>query len=683
MRKKSSLKKSAEKLQKNRGNIFTLMLGAVGLVATLGYATQTMITGPVKTMATAHNQTMTRYSMRLAAQLVIAATALNSTADCDADTRVEVLPYKTGTGPTGGGQIPDNVTTQNTDPWGNVYGYCSWDLGTTFDDAACGGPGAKRLNGNDDPVSGNVETQTVFALVSSGPNRQFETTCANYSNGTTPVVTRGGDDAVLEYTYMEAGAASFGSSGSGSLDGVWNLKSGDPTVAETSKKLEIGSGGASINISAGSGVFDKVTANGLLTAAGGHQLGPATGFACDAIAKTGTLRYSPAMDAVQFCSQPVIAYEWETIAKGTNGKTTTNWTFNESREVSQEVGLIFDQNATAVPLKTAGPGVRMVWYPDKVAFRSGLAKGAYWDDANIGLGSIAIGARTWASGTGSIAIGGDPAGGTNPAGTDGPVAIGKHAIAIGVSGTSSGISSITIGKNVTALGNGSVAIGENNLINASGAAGRGSVAMGYTVSVAGTRSTALGSYISVNANQSFGVGLSSTNLGHTLSENNTFAMVGGRLIFYPQAAAKADSLLEVYGDGPRKTGGGAWLNWSDGRLKNIVADFGAGLDTVRKINPYRFNFRKDNIVGASPEKERQGFVAQNIENALPDATFKSDSEFYSLDFDPIIYAGINAVKDLKARNERLELRAQTLRKDIARLEGILSENAQKNTKTAQ
>lgn len=52
-----------------------------------------------------------------------------------------------------------------------------------------------------------------------------------------------------------------------------------------------------------------------------------------------------------------------------------------------------------------GQGVRMMWYPDKAAFRAGFVTGAEWDKDNIGYYSTALGTNTIASGTTSIAAG--------------------------------------------------------------------------------------------------------------------------------------------------------------------------------------------------------------------------------------------------------------------------------------
>lgn len=672
-----SLKKIAAKLRPERGNVFTLMLGAVALLGTLGYATQVMITGPVSTMSKAHNETMARYSMRLAAQLIIANTALNSsTIDCDSDSRVEPMAYKTGTGPTGGGQIPDNVTTQNTDPWGNVYGYCVWDMGNTFDAAGCGGPSAKRLNGNDDPVSGNVETQTVFAIVSSGRNRQFETTCSNYSNGTTAVVTKGGDDLVLEYTYMEAGAASFGSSGGGVTDdGIWSLQS--PTVAETAKNLEIGSDVA-INVSAGSATFDKVNITSKLTATGGLQLAASGSSTCTSM---GSIRYNTTSKTVEYCGT-FAAPVWTSTQVEQNFISPWTSADNYKEILGTNREIIVSQNASAQALTAAGAGVKMIWYPDKVAFRSGLAYSNYWDDALIGIGSVSTGARTFAFGAGSVVMGGDSAGGTDPAGVVGPYSWSQNGVAIGINAGIGQLfvaapSSFAEGKNSVALGTASVVMGENANVSAQAAAGRGSMAIGTNVTVSGnsSRSTAIGNNVTIsNANNAFAIGLKSSGPADTVSTANSFIITGGGLIVNNTSRAQSGSALEVHSWTTKKTvaTGTAWGTiCSDARVKNVVGLFKGGLDQILKLNMFRFRYREGNIYKMDPKEDHTGFIAQNVQKSLPEATPTAVNGYMGIDTNVISYAIINSIKELKAHNDTLEKRAASLRKDVARMERIL------------
>jgi hypothetical protein len=87
-----------------------------------------------------------------------------------------------------------------------------------------------------------------------------------------------------------------------------------------------------------------------------------------------------------------------------------------------------------------GAGTRMMWYPEKAAFRAGYINGTQWDDANIGLYSVAMGQNVRASG--------------------------DNAVALGVRSTAANGSSLAIGEDNTASGYASVALGYHAHTNA-------------------------------------------------------------------------------------------------------------------------------------------------------------------------------------------------------------------------
>ncbi|WP_457668882.1 tail fiber domain-containing protein [Thiolapillus sp.] len=83
--------------------------------------------------------------------------------------------------------------------------------------------------------------------------------------------------------------------------------------------------------------------------------------------------------------------------------------------ISSVQGVVFDNphpgnligggGEGSIPVE--GPGVRFMWYPGKTALRAGRIKegGEQWNDANIGVGSVAFGRNTMASGRNSTALG--------------------------------------------------------------------------------------------------------------------------------------------------------------------------------------------------------------------------------------------------------------------------------------
>jgi hypothetical protein len=212
------------------GNVFFTLFGAVGLVGVLGASTMTILKGPVKSMAEVTKRTVAENAMIASGKLALmAATNQADDGDCDADGRIEPVPYtSSGTGPkpSGGGYLPSGIGASLQDPWGNAYGYCVWDHGANAgvagdNDANCGGS-SNFLAGAD------TEDKIVLAVLSSGANRAYEVTCgANPGYLTKPA---GSDDVVLAYTYAEAKSMS---------GGVWNIEEGDISTAEIKKNLSV------------------------------------------------------------------------------------------------------------------------------------------------------------------------------------------------------------------------------------------------------------------------------------------------------------------------------------------------------------------------------------------------------------------------------------------------------------
>lgn len=202
--------------QGESGNVFFTLFGAVALVGVIGVATATLMRGPVGTMMAINQKAKVDSQLQIARKLV-ALNAVSTAGDCDADTFVEPSPPDTSSAGcngllTGGGCIPSTVGAAKTDPWGTLVGYCGWNHGTVTTGAGCS---AGLLQG------ANATDKTVIALISAGPDRTFQTTCADGP----AYVTKGGDDIVDEWTFDEAQSMGGG--------GLWTLQSGKLTPSGT------------------------------------------------------------------------------------------------------------------------------------------------------------------------------------------------------------------------------------------------------------------------------------------------------------------------------------------------------------------------------------------------------------------------------------------------------------------
>jgi hypothetical protein len=109
-----------------------------------------------------------------------------------------------------------------------------------------------------------------------------------------------------------------------------------------------------------------------------------------------------------------------------------------------------------------------------------------------------------------------------------------------------------------------------------------------------------------------------------------------------------------------KTGGGSWDVFSDLRLKEIKAPYEYGLREISQLHPVHYCYKEDNALGLPAGEEFVGLVAQDVEGVIPDAIEENDKGYLMLNNDPIIWAMLNAIKELKAENEELKKRIEAL-----------------------
>jgi hypothetical protein len=137
----------------------------------------------------------------------------------------------------------------------------------------------------------------------------------------------------------------------------------------------------------------------------------------------------------------------------------------------------------------SGAGTRMMWYPDKAAFRAGRVQGSQWDIGNIGYFSNAWGYNTTTSGTRATAWG------------DNTIASGADATAWGWNTTASGSQATAWGWNTTASGLKATTWGTATMASEldatawgwlTTASESGATAWGYGTTASGSRATAWG-----------------------------------------------------------------------------------------------------------------------------------------------------------------------------------------------
>jgi len=112
-----------------------------------------------------------------------------------------------------------------------------------------------------------------------------------------------------------------------------------------------------------------------------------------------------------------------------------------------------------------------------------------------------------------------------------------------------------------------------------------------------------------------------------------------------------------------KDGGGTWETLSDARLKTNVEAYPAGLDEITQLNPvtYRYNGR-----GETRETGQVyiGLTADEVKPVMPemvrsvrgkiDYDDSEDTDILTLDASPLIFAIVNALKEINHRLKALE-----------------------------
>jgi hypothetical protein len=168
-------------------------------------------------------------------------------------------------------------------------------------------------------------------------------------------------------------------------------------------------------------------------------------------------------------------------------------------------------------IPASGAGWRMMWHPQKVAFRAGYVDaGNQWDESNIGYYSWAGGALTKAAGIYSFAMGN-----SNIVEQDAQagVAIGSGNKVWG-SGTELGYFGVALGLNNDVLDHSGVAIGNSNWSD-----GDAAVALGYRATADADYSMAFGYRASTNGHTGAKVfGDASTTDSIEAVANNEFAV---------------------------------------------------------------------------------------------------------------------------------------------------------------
>jgi len=124
--------------------------------------------------------------------------------------------------------------------------------------------------------------------------------------------------------------------------------------------------------------------------------------------------------------------------------------------------------------------------------------------------------------------------------------------------------------------------------------------------------------------------------------------------------------LEVLTSNTYKVGGGPWLALSDCRIKDVHERYVGGLAQIEQLQPVVYSYKGNDAspggvsphaAAASSGKEFIGLVAQECEELFPEMVTRRTgfidgaavSDLRELDTGPLLYAMLNAIKELSRR----------------------------------
>jgi hypothetical protein len=316
-----------------------------------------------------------------------------------------------------------------------------------------------------------------------------------------------------------------------------------------------------------------------------------------------------------------------------------------------------------------GGGVRMMWYPAKAAFRVGDVGSNQWDDANIGLRSVAFGSSPEASGRSSTAMGSstEAIGNTSTAMGSSTIASGTEATAMGGGTEASGVASTAMGEGSeasgdqsTAMGNGTTASGDQSTAMGDNATASGgeSTAMGFNTEASGDFSTAMGNSTTAATANSLSIG--NDNTANQTADNTAFVVGNG---------GNPDALVLDF-DGNMTLAGGL-TETSDRRLKEQIQPLGSGvLSALGEIKPVHFQF-KDNRT--HPSGTQIGLIAQEVQAQFPALVSEGASGHLSVSYSKFTAVLLKGLQEQQAQIQKQQKQIERLRDHNTQIAALQAE----------
>ncbi|HPB06197.1 MAG TPA: tail fiber domain-containing protein, partial [Prolixibacteraceae bacterium] len=95
------------------------------------------------------------------------------------------------------------------------------------------------------------------------------------------------------------------------------------------------------------------------------------------------------------------------------------------------------------------------------------------------------------------------------------------------------------------------------------------------------------------------------------------------------------------------------------------------------LQPVMFTYKKDNPLQLNSNEQQIGFVAQEVQAIFPEAVNENSSGYLDFNMHPVNVALVNAVKELKAENDKLKTTLNELLERMANMEAQLQTSSLK------
>jgi hypothetical protein len=248
-----------------------------------------------------------------------------------------------------------------------------------------------------------------------------------------------------------------------------------------------------------------------------------------------------------------------------------------------------DVTATPANLPVTGQGKRMLWYPDKAAFRAGYVNNDQWDKGNIGYYSFAAGFNTKASGNQSTALGMNTTASASMSFAAGynTVASNAYCVATGMQTVASGEGSTAFGIYSQSTSTASTAMGLNSL-----ASGYYSTAGGFNSIASGVSSVAMGWRTIASGGSGIAMGQDAMAIGHISVSlgGRTMAKAFGAFAcgLFNDSTDSPDIVIENPQDRIFQIGNGAGFNTFRSNAMTVLRNGNVGIGHLTPIAPLSF-----------------------------------------------------------------------------------------------